>query len=43
MATLERASLRSVLVISEYFMLIECLENVGEGLLHACISSYIKI
>ena len=25
--------------ISEYFMLIQCLENIGEGLLHACISS----
>jgi hypothetical protein len=32
--------LRSVLVITEYFMLIVCLENIGEGLLHACISSY---
>jgi hypothetical protein len=33
------ASLRSVSAISEYFMLIQCLENIGEGLLHACISS----
>ena len=24
----------------EYFMLKQCLENIGEGLLHACISSY---
>jgi hypothetical protein len=40
MATLERES-RSVLAISEYFMLILCLENIGEGLLHACISGYI--
>jgi hypothetical protein len=32
-------SLRSVLAISKYFMLIRCLENIGEGLLHACISS----
>ena len=23
----------------EYFMLKQCLENIGEGLLHACISS----
>jgi hypothetical protein len=29
-----------VSAISEYFMLIQCLENIGEGLLHACISSY---
>jgi hypothetical protein len=28
-----------VLAIPEYFMLIQCLENIGEGLLHACISS----
>jgi hypothetical protein len=28
-----------VSAISEYFMLIQCLENIGEGLLHACISS----
>jgi hypothetical protein len=34
------ASLRSVLAITEHFMLILCLENIGEGLLHACISSY---
>jgi hypothetical protein len=33
------ASLRSVLAIPEYFMLIQCLENIGEGLLRACISS----
>ena len=25
----------------EYFMLKQCLENIGEGLLHACISSII--
>ena len=29
-----------MLVISEYFMLIQCLENLGEGSLHACISSF---
>ena len=33
------ASLRSVLAISEYFMLIQCLRNIGESLLHACVSS----
>ena len=34
------ASLRSVLSYNyEYFMLKQCLENIGEGLLHACISS----
>jgi hypothetical protein len=27
------ASLRSVLAISEYFMFIQCLKNIGEGLL----------
>ena len=39
MATLKHESLRSVLAISEYFMLIQCLESIDEGLLHACISS----
>ena len=29
-----------MLAISEYFMLIQCLENIGEGFLHVCISSY---
>ena len=33
------ASLRSVLMNYQYFMLNQCLENMGEGLLHACISS----
>ena len=42
MATLERACVQSgsVLAISKYFMLIRCLENISEGLLHACISSH---
>jgi hypothetical protein len=29
--------------IYEYFILKQCLENVGVGLLHACISSYENI
>jgi hypothetical protein len=33
------ASLRSVLINYYYFMLNQCLENIGEGLLHACIST----
>jgi hypothetical protein len=28
-------------IIIEHFMLNQCLENTSEGLLHACISSYI--
>jgi hypothetical protein len=39
MATLEREPAFSV-GHSKYFMLIQCVENIGEGLLHACISSY---
>jgi hypothetical protein len=35
----DNASLRSVLAYYEYFMLKQCLENIGEGSLHACISS----
>jgi hypothetical protein len=27
-----------VLAISKYFMLIQCLQNIGEGLLHARVS-----
>jgi hypothetical protein len=34
------ASLRAVLAISTYFILLQCLENVGKGLLHACVSSF---
>jgi hypothetical protein len=27
----------------EYFMLKQCLENIGEGLLHACISGTVYV
>jgi hypothetical protein len=41
MATLElmrNARLRTALANSKYLMLNQRLENIGEGLLHACIS-----
>ena len=39
MATLEREPAFSV-GQSQYFMLIQCLKNFGDGLLHACVSSF---
>jgi hypothetical protein len=36
------ASLHSVLINYQYVMLNQCLENMGVGLLHACISNLNK-